>query len=1251
MQKGFLLAKKSPVLEEVKYGRAAFQESGQEMPMLWDDAMRDRLQDSMQSLLIAIRGISMADLGRYSLQARQYCEAWQDSPAGYKLETIVDNDTATSNAWLREEMLDIAERCSVPTTPGTVKSGGSGGHGGPPPSISVTSTNRVQAALSTVFLSRAATQLDHIGFSRTLAAQLSAYVYDGHSMLESRTTLSDCLAETPYFEKLVVMRTQVDKLVHERVKLEREEKFNEKHRRTRKKLIATAVNYRRKGCMTFFFMQWKGNVQSLMRQREALVAKLLKMREKSARQIFDAWKTWAIETKLLEMDRNQVETNIMIANLEDELRHARVVEEEVRASVDKLRKDELKLQKQLAETNAAIEAQRVPETMKLLEVAGGAAKQLGHAITQIVQPLIAQIEGSPSYEKLAQVYWSARNEELAADEDAKRMEAEAEDRRRVQVMAAKRQKREIKIRAAALKKLEKRRLTAEKDARSKAEDEYRAAFEDEEATGFSRDDMAAAGDKAAKSAGYELEKEYQAWLKEREEKEKARRAEAEAQQAEEAKKNEAAFYRAQAERDAKGSGLSEEDILASENGFQELPCEEVVLRWMKYHLRRTCRKGYQYRRKGENYNEDLRDGVTYLVLLKTVLGEDYRAVERAIYKGDETKSLDEEIDPQVRLEALMTMAEKLPHPATSFNTSGHILGNDSFLNGAFLTRMLMTNHGFQPDAVEGSDIAMARDKYSQVMDQWGKVCTLISQLGKWDDWKKIRTEYDDDKQLATLLETLPACASQLQSLLLMLYPMAMAAERGRKLWVGLRKRLLHEFQWPLFAIKVLQEEEAPNGVDIDVNEGHAPIKLVNHKFDRTFLKYTQLSPSRVKAIIESTKLRDETKERHWNKIEEVAQKAKEAKRKVEPGEDDLTTEELAEIAASMEPTTDAEVAEEQTKWCKLLRLNFSDISKVFKFYAAGDEGAADGLSSAEWWNICNDIKILKGNKRVKLEKPELQEVFDETETPEDIEAARILQAKKDAAEESAENVLSEDEDASMDQLDAEEGSESGDGDDDEDEDDEEEIVEFDLDDGERELGPAAFVEALLRLGMRKFSGTDPEKFVGYEERLRRLINDFLLPNAGKSNTETFRGELSLDEVQLVYKKFKSHLMAIFMYYGREHEPVPGQPKPEPSMDGPGFLKMLKESKVSTRSGDLRDDFRETAARKVFNDTQVEEEGTNSIDTGGGTDEMIYMEYIEVGSGNFPLRKCALPRLLTHFCWIFFLFTDSGVGCDSAVQVP
>ena len=159
--------------------------------------------------------------------------------------------------WLREEMLDIAERCDDPKSPGTLRSEKSGGLA---PTMTINSTNRVQAALSSVFLSRAASQLDHIGLSRTLASQLSAYVYDGHSMLESRATLSDCLAEMPYFEKLVVMRSQVDQLVSQRVKLEREEMFNEKHRHTRKKLIATATSYRARGCMRFFFMCWKGNV-------------------------------------------------------------------------------------------------------------------------------------------------------------------------------------------------------------------------------------------------------------------------------------------------------------------------------------------------------------------------------------------------------------------------------------------------------------------------------------------------------------------------------------------------------------------------------------------------------------------------------------------------------------------------------------------------------------------------------------------------------------------------------------------------------------------------------------------------------------------------------------------------------------------------------------------------------------------------------------------------------------------------------
>lgn len=65
------------------------------------------------------------------------------------------------------------------------------------------------------------------------------------------------------------------------------------------------------------------------------------------------------------------------------------------------------------------------------------------------------------------------------------------------------------------------------------------------------------------------------------------------------------------------------------------------------------------------------------------------------------------------------------------------------------------------------------------------------------------------------------------------------------------------------------------------------------------------------------------------------------------------------------------------------------------------------------------------------------------------------------------------------------------------------------------------------------------------------------------------------------------------------------------MDAAGYIKMLKDSKIVTRSGDLKHDFPETIARKVFNDVQVEEEGANSVEAGGGADELIYMEFLEL----------------------------------------
>ena len=63
-------------------------------------------------------------------------------------------------------------------------------------------------------------------------------------------------------------------------------------------------------------------------------------------------------------------------------------------------------------------------------------------------------------------------------------------------------------------------------------------------------------------------------------------------------------------------------------------------------------------------------------------------------------------------------------------------------------------------------------------------------------------------------------------------------------------------------------------------------------------------------------------------------------------------------------------------------------------------------------------------------------------------------------------------------------------------------------------------------------------------------------------------------------------MKIFFFYAREHEPIPGQPPREPSMDAKLWMTMLKDSKTLTRKGDLRHDFPETTARMVFNSAQV-----------------------------------------------------------------
>ena len=86
----------------------------------------------------------------------------------------------------------------------------------------------------------------------------------------------------------------------------------------------------------------------------------------------------------------------------------------------------------------------------------------------------------------------------------------------------------------------------------------------------------------------------------------------------------------------------------------------------------------------------------------------------------------------------------------------------------------------------------------------------------------------------------------------------------------------------------------------------------------------------------------------------------------------------------------------------------------------------------------------------------------------------------------------------------------------------------------------------------------------------------------------------MDEVQKIYKEFKPQIMAIFMHYAIEEPPSPGCPPSEPSMDGPIWLRMMKDAKLVTRKSDVPNDLPELAAREIFMNVQMEEEDLAAV---------------------------------------------------------
>ena len=135
---------------------------------------------------------------------------------------------------------------------------------------------------------------------------------------------------------------------------------------------------------------------------------------------------------------------------------------------------------------------------------------------------------------------------------------------------------------------------------------------------------------------------------------------------------------------------SKNQVQIALNEIVKLSPDRLLLRWVKYRTRLGVPLG-KASRKVENFGEDLRDGIIYGNIMNRLSKRRNRA------------NIQNEIDPQRRIDIVLAQASRLDPPASGFITTGHVLGCDETLNVAFIGRLFNT-HGRLEKTSESEDI-------------------------------------------------------------------------------------------------------------------------------------------------------------------------------------------------------------------------------------------------------------------------------------------------------------------------------------------------------------------------------------------------------------------------------------------------------------------------------------------------------------------------------------------------------------------
>jgi hypothetical protein len=1010
--------------------------------------------------------------------------------------------------------------------------------------------------------------------------------------LESLHGFENLLHATPHFEIARVLRPKAKALVRQRELMEEAKAHADERKARRKQAIIRTTMRWQNNLRHHFFQQWHNTINTLKAQRKSLLSHFQKAHEKTVGMIFKAWRTWLVSTRL---ERFMNERENLQMNLEN-LKHSCIDAKDTNKTMNENLVEQIKrrddAEQKLKETLEAIHQQRHPETMALVKSLATSLLDSVDLILNEMDKILKWCAASPSVMKLAKVFWIDREELKAKQAEIEQQEKEKEKKEQNDLLKAQKQAKADRRRVKQQNVAENKCQQAEAEVKERVETEWKeklaARQEAGEAIGeLTMENMHIAMDEAAKKVRMEImDDAKKAWAKEdylAEEKEQEARVRLFEQQKEMEKK----FKDKMARKDNK---MKESDIDEALEKVPEYPQDRLLLRWIKYTLRRSTRHGYPYRRKCLNFGNDLRDGVTYTVMMRQLAPE--------VWPGD---ALDSEIDPQARIDAVMDMAAQIKPRAVGFITRGHIMGFDQFLNAAFLTRLFLT----RPHNLGEIFVKKARKQLKVVREKWGDARQTAMDLCDFKTWKAIRMKHDDEG-LDSVLSFLQVVSADVSNVQEQVNELMERATQGRKAWAMLYRRM-DGFLTTLYGAKVLQEDHAEHGNLPNTDNGECPIMLSDYRHEIKFLRYTVTKRERIRKLMDAV-----------NQTNLVRKEKRTAANETPPRE--LTPEEVAAIKAPLMPTEDAE--QEVADIEKILRDHYVDLKKIFEYYAAGGEGGAPtDISDAEWHRFCDDCKF--AHKTDIVEKDDFSKIFDATDDGIEPEAMVWSDSESDYSEDSDADVQAE-EDVPAPEEGKEEG-EDGDGDDGEEKEGEEEEEEYSwtLDEDEREIQPTEWVEGIVHMAFRRYPTVQP-----MSKRIKRLVTEFIVPNACKSNTDNFRGELSMDEVQAVFKKYKPQLMTMFLHYAVEHPAAPGQPPMEPSMDGPIWLGMMKDCKLVTRKSDVPNDMPELAAREIFMNVQMEEEEEGSADTGGGADEMIYLEYLEAW-GAVTCYKKVNPYIPLH----------------------